>query len=589
MPTLDWIGKKAVLNHHNEVPFHLLRCNVELSVGEASSNLLVQGDNLLALKALLPYYAGQVKCIYIDPPYNTGNEGWVYNDNVNSPEMREWLGKVVNNESEDLTRHDKWLCMMYPRLVLLKQFLRTDGVIFISIDDFEASSLKFLMDEIFGRPNFIAQLVWEKGRKNDAKFFSVGHEYMLVYALSVQNLRNKKTVWREPKPGAQEIWDEYIKLREEFGDNDNNIERALGEWYKQLPNKHPSKALSRYKHIDKYGPWRDRDISWPGGNGPRYEVLHPVTGINCKIPDGGWRFATPEAMQKQVALGLIEFREDHTQPPFRKAHLHPIIEELDEEQTDEDQNVNEEKGDEDNIGLQVMPSVIYKQSQVAIKDLRRLMGENVFDNPKDYDVIARLLRYVTAPGDIILDSFAGSGTTGHAVLEINTKSKSGRRFILVEMDPNIAQKITAERLRRVSLGYEWKDQKGNPHYEEGLGGGFRFCELGPTLFDSFGQIRPEVPFADLARHVFFTETGQPLPSDDEENALLGMSSGTAVYLLYNGVMRDSGNVLSTQALTELPPYEGPKVIYADGCKIGRERLREMGITFKQIPYEVKVR
>jgi len=299
MPTLDWIGKKAVLNHHNEVPFHLLRCNPELSVGEASGNLLVQGDNLLALKALLPYYASQVKCIYIDPPYNTGNEGWVYNDNVNSPEMREWLGRAVGSEAEDLSRHDKWLCMMFPRLVLLKQFLRMDGVILISIDDFEAATLKLLMDEIFGRPNFIAQLVWEKGRKNDAKFFSVGHEYMLVYAKSLETLRNKKTVWREPKPGAQEIWEEYLRLREQFGDDDHAIEQVLGEWYKSLPNKHPSKALSRYKHVDRFGPWRDRDISWPGGNGPRYDVIHPITGLPCKIPDGGWRFATPEAMQRQ--------------------------------------------------------------------------------------------------------------------------------------------------------------------------------------------------------------------------------------------------------------------------------------------------
>lgn len=587
MPTLDWIGKKAVLNHHNEVPFHLLRCNPELSVGDASENLLVQGDNLLALKALLPYYAGQVKCIYIDPPYNTGNEGWVYNDNVNSPEMREWLGRTVGSEAEDLSRHDKWLCMMFPRLVLLKQFLRMDGVILISIDDFEAATLKLLMDEVFGRPNFIAQLVWEKGRKNDAKFFSVGHEYMLVYAKSLETLRNKKTVWREPKPGAQEIWEEYLRLREQFDDDHHAIEQALGEWYKSLPNKHPSKALSRYKHVDRFGPWRDRDISWPGGNGPKYDVIHPVTGLPCKIPDGGWRFATPEAMQRQIALGVIEFRDDHNQPPFRKAHIHPIPEELDDEQND-DQEREEEMGEENNIGLQVMPSVIYKQSQVAIKALRRVMGENVFENPKDFEVIARLLRYITEPGDIILDSFAGSGTTGHAVLDTYKAGGKNRRFILIEMDKNIARNITAERLKRISLGYDWQDSKGY-HHESGLGGSFRYCELGPTLFDQFGQIRSEVSFTDLARHVFFTETGQPLPAGEEKNALLGLCNGMAVYLLYNGVMHHSGNVVTPQTLEELPPYDGPKVIYADGCKIGRERLRELDVTFKQIPYQIKVR
>jgi len=198
MPTLNWIGKKAVVNHHRQVPFRLLKDLPELSVGDpGTGNLIVEGDNLLALKALLPYYGGQIKCIYIDPPYNTGNEKWVYNDNVNAPEMKEWLGKVVGAENEDLSRHDKWLCMMYPRLSLLSKFLTADGVIFVSIDDFEAFRLRCVLDEIFGAHNFIAQLVWDKTRKNDAKLFSVGHEYILVYANSLQYLRKRKTVWRE--------------------------------------------------------------------------------------------------------------------------------------------------------------------------------------------------------------------------------------------------------------------------------------------------------------------------------------------------------------------------------------------------------
>jgi adenine-specific DNA-methyltransferase len=162
MPTLDWIGKDAVLRHHEDVPFHLLQDVPALSCGEDRGNLIVEGDNLLALKALLPHYAGQVKCIYIDPPYNTGNEGWVYNDNVNSPEMKQWLGKVVGKEAEDLSRHDKWLCMMYPRLVLLKKFLRHDGAIFVSIDDNEVASLRMLMDEVFEARNFVATVLWQK-------------------------------------------------------------------------------------------------------------------------------------------------------------------------------------------------------------------------------------------------------------------------------------------------------------------------------------------------------------------------------------------------------------------------------------------
>ena len=185
MPTLDWIGKKAVVNHHKEVPFHLLKCDPDLSVGDPDSgNLLVQGDNLLALKALLPYYAGQVKCIYIDPPYNTGNEKWVYSDNVSSPEIRDWLGKIVGAEAEDLSRHDKWLCMMFPRLRLLKNFLKNDGAIFISIDENEVSNMKIICDEIFGPNNFITILSWQKrvSPANDAKYFSSDHEFVVVYA-----------------------------------------------------------------------------------------------------------------------------------------------------------------------------------------------------------------------------------------------------------------------------------------------------------------------------------------------------------------------------------------------------------------------
>lgn len=184
MPTLNWIGKKAVLNHHKEAPFHLLKCDPDLSVGEPESgNLLVQGDNLLALKALLPYYAGQVKCIYIDPPYNTGNEKWVYNDNVNSPEIKEWLGNVVGRESDDLSRHDKWLCMMYPRLRLLKKMLSRDGLFAVSIDDNEVSFLGVLLDEIFGAKNRLACAPWlaEPSGGKEKTGLRGGHEYLLIY------------------------------------------------------------------------------------------------------------------------------------------------------------------------------------------------------------------------------------------------------------------------------------------------------------------------------------------------------------------------------------------------------------------------
>ncbi|MBE3144381.1 MAG: site-specific DNA-methyltransferase [Planctomycetes bacterium] len=254
----------------------------------------------------------------------------------------------------------------------------------------------------------------------------------------------------------------------------------------------------------------------------------------------------------------------------------------------ESSGTNDREIEEDEIEFDV--SILTTgMNQEGGKFLQKIFGNKAFAYPKPLSLIRSLVRASTRDDDLVMDSFAGSGTTGHSIIQLNREDGGNRHFILVEMDSNIAQKITAERLRRVIRGYNWIDQKGNMRHEEGLGSGFRFCELGPTLFDSNGQIRPEVPFADLARHIFFTETGQPLPGNGKENALLGTFNGTAVYLLYNGVMRDAGNVLNPKTLAVLPPYDGPKVVYADGCKLSRERLRELGITFKQIPYQIKVR
>jgi len=577
MPTLNWIGREAVIHHHNEVPYRLLRCEGELSAGDPESgNLLIEGDNLEALKALLPYYAGQVKCIYIDPPYNRGQEDWVYNDNVNSPQIRAWLGKVVGRE--DLSRHDKWLCMMYPRLELLKKLMREDGVIIVAIDDNELSHLRLLMNDVFGESNWIATLVWEKTRKNDAKMFSIGHDYMLVYARSLQHLRATNTVWREAKPGALEIMEEYDRLRATHGDDDRAVEKALRAWYRSLPRAHPSKRLSRYKHVDSRGVWRDRDISWPGGGGPRYDVPHPETGKPCKVPDRGWGFATPEAMQEQIYLGLVVFREDHTQPPIRKAYLNqvvPLVEDDAELDVEEDEDV----------GLQVMPSVIYRHTQPSVRLLRRIMGRKAFRNPKDHEVLARLIKYVSEPGDIILDSFAGSGSTAHAVLQLNKEGRGERHFILVELEEKVAQEVTAERLRRVIRGYRWTDRRGRTHEEDGLGGGFRYCTLGPTLFDETGAIREEVSFEDLAAHVYFTETHQPLPERASlDSPFIGEARGTAYYLFFNGVR--GGSQLNAQALRQIGQHEGPVVAYADVLDLSAAVLRERNITFKQIPYQV---
>lgn len=535
MPTLDWIGKKAVLNHHNEVPFHLLRCDPELSVGEASGNLLVQGDNLLALKALLPYYAGQVKCIYIDPPYNTGNEGWVYNDNVNSPEMREWLGKVVGGEAEDLSRHDKWLCMMYPRLVLLREMLKEDGSLWMSIDDNESHLARTVLDEVFGANQFVATITWQKryAASNDSTGIPAMHDYILVYSKSRKFSRNLL-----PRTEKQD------------------------KAYKNPDN-------------DPRGPWKAADYTCNKTRSERpnlfYPLTHPITGEDIWPKETRvWAFAR-EVYEKHVDNNYLWWgQKKENRVPALKKFLSEVQDGI--------------------VPVTWWPFEEVGHTDEAKKEVLRILGSLPgYITPKPTRLIKRIIQIASDTGDIILDAFAGSGTTGDAVIQLNDEDRGNRRFILVEMDHRIANEITRERLGRLVLGYDWQDQRHNVRHEEGLGGSFRYCELGPTLFDQFGQIRSEVSFLDLARHVFFTETGQPLPAGESENALLGVCNGTAVYLLYNGVLRDAGNVLTPQTLAALPVFDGPKVVYADGCKIGRERLRELNVTFKQIPYQIKVR
>lgn len=598
MPTLDFKGKQFVYTHHLSVPFRTLEIDSAKSlprdgVPSLDDNLIIHGDNLHALKALLPTYAGKVKCIYIDPPYNTGAEGWCYNDRVNSPLMREWLKKEANPvDKEDLERHDKWLSMMWPRLQLLRDFLSTDGIILVSIDDNEAHHLRSMMDEIFGSENFLAQLVWEKSRKNDAKYFSSGHEYMLVYAHSKAYLDATKTVWREAKPGARAIWDKYQELRKEHGEDDAAIEESLQEWYKSLPKTNPAKKLSRYKQVDSWGPWRDRDISWPGGGGPTYDVPHPITGKPCKVPERGWGFATWESMQRQILLGLVVFRDDHTNPPFRKAHLIPVPEELDENGDAVDQ-ADEEDLDLATIGMQVMPSVIYKQSQVTVKALRSLMGAKVFDTPKDVEVLARIFRYVADENAIFLDSFAGSGATAHAVLSLNKEDNGNRRFILVEME-DYADRLTAERVRRAIQGVP---KAKNAAIRKGLGGSFTFCTLGEEINVTSLLKGSDLPsYESLARYVFFTATGKTLGGLPKRHPdwFIGETDLYRIHLIYQSdreFLRGPEAALNSEMVDIITGGKGIKapkkaLVFASVKFMGQRELTERNIEFCQIPYAI---
>jgi len=537
MPTLNWIGKEAVVNHHQRVPFRLLKDVPDLACGDpGSGNLIVQGDNLAALKALLPYYAGQVKCIYIDPPYNTGNEGWAYNDNVNSPVIRDWLGKTVGKEGETLDRHDRWLCMMYPRLALLRQFLSEDGAIFISIDDTEQPLLRLLMDEIFGTQNFVASIVWQKryGPSNDHKSICPIHDYVTVYQKTLGWKRN---------------------LLPRTAENDK-----------------------QYKYTDEKGVFRPDNYTCNKTSDERpnlyYPITHPKTGVEVwPKKTRVWSFSR-DAHEENVKNDMVFWgKEGNAKVPSYKRYRDFL------------------RGGGGTVPGTWWTHEFAGHNDYARKELRELELSDDFATPKSSLLIERILQIATNPGDLVLDSFAGSGTTGHAVQKMNAAApdKPPRRSILVEMEPEIARNVTSERVRRVAQGYT--NAKGEA--VAGLGGGFRYCELGEALFDETGMIRESVKFSELARHVYFSETGEPLPRARVLNTpFLGACRGVGVYLLYNGILGDEsangGNVLTRQILAKLPEFDGPKVVYCAGCLLSRDRLQAAHITVRQTPYEIKV-
>ena len=419
----EWKGKAECLRLAQKRSSGTLRpCPAESVNWDTTQNLYIEGDNLEVLKLLQSAYYRKVKMIYIDPPYNTGND-FVYADDFADPLARykEVTQQTTKSNPETMGRyHTNWLNMMYPRLRLAANLLRDDGVIFISIDDAELYNLKKVLDEVFGEENFLATLIWEKTRKNDARFFSVGHEYIIVYCKNITWLREKNTYWREDKPGAREIYEEYLKLRSKYGEDYKAMEAELKDFYNNLPKDHPAKKHARYNKVDENGVWRDHDISWPGGGGPRYDVIHPVTGKPCKVPPSGWRFPSPERMQEMIDKGYVIFRKDHTEPPIRKSYLVRKMGRLSEDES---------------VGKQVMGTYFYRSALQATNEVADLLGPRIFDYPKDREILMRLINYVTTPqeNDIILDFFSGSATTAHAVMQLNAEDGGNRRFILVQL------------------------------------------------------------------------------------------------------------------------------------------------------------
>lgn len=519
MPFLDWVNKNQAKEATREVPYHLLKQeSVHGDVSGANAdNLLIQGDNLLALKALIPFYAGRVKCIFIDPPYNTQSAFEHYDDKL---------------------EHSQWLSMMYPRLVLLRELLAEDGSIWVTIDDNEAHYLKVLMDEVFGRGNFIANVIWQKayGPRSNAFLLSDSHDHVLVYG------RKKES--------------------QSFGLLSRSDEQT-----------------AKYKNLDgdPRGPWKPENASISLLSGQRgkqfaktgqsenvFEIFSPA-GVGHMPPKNRcWAFS-PKRYAELVADGRIGFGADGSGRPSIKRFLAEISQGV----------IPQSVWLHDEVG----------HNQESSREIRDLFDESPFATPKPERLINRILHLASNSGDLILDSFLGSGTTAAVA------HKMGRRYIGIEMGDHARthclprlQKVIDGEQGGVSASVQWQG-----------GGGFRFCTLGEPAFDDHGRISTGVKFATLAAYVWHFETGEP-GHQVFDKPLLGVHNGTAYYLLYNGILGDrrpaGGNVLThavLQAINEFFPHDGPMMVYGEMTRLGASRLATEGITFKQIPYDVKMR
>ncbi|WP_086268234.1 site-specific DNA-methyltransferase [Campylobacter devanensis] len=534
MPTLNWVGKDEVLRYNP--PYHTLEKKYTFnSRNDTSENMIIKGDNLLALKALLPQYENKIKCIYIDPPYNTGNENWVYNDNVNSPKIKKWLGEVV--AKDDLSRHDKWLCMMLPRLKLLHRLLSDDGVIFISIDDNEMANLKLLCDEVMGGGNFVANLptIMNLKGNNDEFGFSGTHEYTIVYA------KNKNS----------------LKLGEFDIDNDE-----LNEWqeddigfFKQGANlKSTGINAPREKRPNLYFPIfidENNKVYVTDDNLPpnikNIETIYPITnGIEMS-----WRWSKDKI----------------------KNDINDII-------VSRNSGISIYKKQRPTLGD--MPSkkpktLFYKptySSGNGTTQIKNIFGYKFFETPKPLDLIKDFLQISTDKNSIILDSFAGSGTTAHAVLELNKKDGGNRKFILVEME-DYAENITAERVKRVIKGY------GKEPENSATGGDFSFYELGDRLLEENGNLNEKVSIEKIREYIYFSETKEKC--EHKGSDFLGECNGVAYYFIYK---KDDITTLDFEYLVNLKKASS-YVIYADVCVLSNETMMKYNITFKKIPRDIK--
>ena len=545
MPTLDFKGKQHIYAHHLTVPYRPIEPDKTRSCNPSGTddNLIIQGDNLHALKALLPRYANRIKCIYIDPPYNTGNEEWVYNDNVNSPLMQKWLEENGPVDNEDLERHDKWLCLMWPRLHLLHELLADDGVIFISIDDNEQHHLRMLMDEIFGEANFLADIIWQHryGRSNNAKLFSNQREHVIAYRKSdaVSHIRVKR--------------DE--KLNETYSNPDDD---HRGSW---VSSSYVNPAMKEQR--------------------PNlvYAVVNPHTGVEVNHPTHAWKYSQ-STYEKHV-------RENRLWWGVNGNLRYPRL-----------KNFLSESNEKGIVPIDLMLADVAGTTDEGTKQLQAIFQSTAleFNNPKPTKLIENLVEIAEGASSnadaIILDSFAGSGTTAHAVLGLNKEDGGNRKFILVECE-NYADTITAERVRRVINGVPDARDKS---LREGLGGSFTYCTLGKPI-EIEGMLTGEAlpPYESLAAHLLYTTTGASVGAGGlepkTEDGLFHGDDKQDYYMLYKP---DLEYLLSNESMLNLERAErihndscqnGKKaIVYAPGKYMPQKMLTEMGITFCQLPH-----
>lgn len=550
MPKLYFKGKSFVQNHHLTVKYHELIPDEAASLTDKVSlndNLIIHGDNLIALKALQPNYGGRVKCIYIDPPYNTGNESWRYNDNVNSDMMRQWLEENKPVDNEDLIRHDKWLCMMMPRLYLLRKLLHDDGVIFVSIDDNEVHHLRMLMDEVFTEANYIATFSWKR-RASSAlaqNMVSVDHEYVIAY-------------------------------------HNGDFERFLG-------TKKDAKAYSNPDN-DPNGPWTLGDLTVGMTKEQRpnqyYDLVDPKTGTSYPAnPKRVWAFV-PESMEREIAAGRVVFPDNPMGRPMYKRYLKNLKTDINPIST-WIREASEGKRAKEESGIGETTSLFSGLNSEGTRLLQTIFEEEAFPYPKPLSLVKQLIGQVAKDDDIVLDSFAGSGTTAQAVLQLNQEDGGNRKFILIEME-DYAERVTAERVRRVI--------QGTPNGKDGtsvkrLKGTFSFFRLGKELDLAnilSGEAMPS--YSDFARYLFYTATGEYFDPTkvQEDKHYIGETSQYVLYLLYKPDLEYLKKTALTLDLVKCLPEVAGKIrlVFAPSKFLDNDYLEKHNVKFVQLPFEV---